>query len=123
MSRVTKKIKGANNYCKYEVKNATYKELFYLDSNKEIEDWVDCDLTLAIDKLGELENLEEQIGCPLEVRCNVFYNSTIYNCLGYKMTVKETYDDHFIAVIENDIFSFDYKDYKKTWWLKENKEE
>lgn len=72
---------------------------------------------------AKYRQLEEQLGCPLDVRCNVFYNSTIYNCLGYKMTVKETYDGHFIAVIENDIFSFDYKDYKKTWWLKEDKSE
>ena len=74
-------------------------------------------------ELIKYRELEEKIGCPLEVRCNVFYNSTIYNCLGYKMTVKETYKDHFIAVIENDIFSFDYKDYKKSWWFKDDKEE
>jgi hypothetical protein len=81
------------------------------------------DISNAVNKLGKLEDLEEEIGCPLKARCNVFYNSTIYNCLRYKMTVKETYDDHFIAVIENDIFSFDYKDYKKSWWLREDKSE
>ena len=60
MKRLTRKIKGANNYCGYELKNATYKELFDLKSNSQIEDEVNCDLTIAIDKLGKLEDLMEK---------------------------------------------------------------
>jgi len=56
--RFTKKIQGTM-YCAYELKKSPYKKLFDLKNNAEIEDRVDCELTLAIDKLGELEDLEE----------------------------------------------------------------
>ena len=59
MKRLTTKIKGSNNYCKFELKNAKYKNLFELSSNREIEDYVNSDLTIAIDKLGQLEDIEE----------------------------------------------------------------
>ena len=60
MKRLTTKIKGSNNYCKFELKNAKYKNLFELSSNREIEDYVNSDLTIAIDKLGQLEDIEEK---------------------------------------------------------------
>ena len=60
MERLTTKIKGSNNYCKFELKNAKYKNLFELSSNREIENYVNTDLTIAIDKLGQLEDIEEK---------------------------------------------------------------
>ncbi len=65
MNRLTKKIKGSNNYCKFELKNAKYKDLFELSSNREIENYVNTDLTIAIDKLGQLEDIEEELGIDL----------------------------------------------------------
>ena len=59
MKRLTTKIKGSNNYCEFELKNAKYKNLFELSSNREIENYVNTDLTIAIDKLGQLEDIEE----------------------------------------------------------------
>ena len=65
MNRLTTKIKGSNNYCEFEVKNAKYKDLFELSSNREIENYVNTDLTIAIDKLGQLEDIEGENGIDL----------------------------------------------------------
>lgn len=65
MKRLTTKIKGSNNYCEFELKNAKYKNLFELSSNREIENYVNTDLTIAIDKLGKLEDIEQEIGIDL----------------------------------------------------------
>lgn len=65
MNRLTTKIKGSNNYCEFELKNAKYKNLFELSSNREIENYVNTDLTIAIDKLGQLEDIEKEIGIDL----------------------------------------------------------
>ena len=81
-----------------------------------------------VDKLGELEDLEEELGCPLEVRCKVVCDSSIYdeNGIEYKVVYinKEYFDceDPF----DNDMgytkmCAFEWEDYKKTWWLKANK--
>jgi hypothetical protein len=79
----------------------------------------------AYDKLGKLEDLEEQLGCPLEVFVKALKNG-IY------------YDDKFehpVFILDKDNFKTkDYhllvtgtivylKDYKKTWWLKKDKSE
>lgn len=66
MNRLTTKIKGSNNYCEFELKNAKYKDLFELSSNREIEDYVNTDLTIAIDKLGQLEDIEEKYKISLD---------------------------------------------------------
>ena len=66
MKRLTTKIKGSNNYCKFELKNAKYKNLFELSSNREIENYVNTDLTIAIDKLGQLEDIEEKYKISLD---------------------------------------------------------
>lgn len=60
MRRYTKKIKNANNYCEYDLKYSPYTEIFDLTSNVQIEDYVNADLTLAIDKLGKLEDIMEK---------------------------------------------------------------
>lgn len=137
MKRLTKKIKGANNYCGYEVKNATYKELFDLNSNKEIEDCVDCDLTIAIDKLGELEDLEEELGCPLGVVAHLvmdkpFYyedeNGDLHKIDCYELCNKGlifymSWKDVDIYLGENGDIEIPLSDYKESFWLKEDKSE
>ena len=86
---------------------------------------------LAVDnKLGKLEDLEEELGCPLEVRCKVVCDSYIYDENGIKYEVVYVYKEHFDCEdpFDNDmgytkLCAFDWKDYKKTWWLKEDKSE
>ena len=80
MKRLTTKIKGSNNYCKFELKNAKYKNLFELSSNREIEDYVNSDLTIAIDKLGQLEDIEEKYNISSYANMNVI----LLNCKKFR---------------------------------------
>lgn len=64
-NRLTRKIKGANNYCEFELKDQPYKSFLDIKRNSDLE-WLDvCDLTLAIDKLGQLEDIEKELGIDL----------------------------------------------------------
>lgn len=123
MERLTKKIDDSNNYCGYEVENATYKELFDLNNNEEIEFYVDCDLTLAIDKLGKIEDIEVELGCPIEVLFRAL-NDGIW-CQDRNKLLYEplpAFRECCIYVSDFDTY-VSPSDYKKTWWLKEDKSE
>ena len=90
-------------------------------------------------KLDKLEDLEEQLGCPLEVFFKILkkrnyyfeYNGKVYyNKKCYINTVN--LDDGFISVsVSNEElrnkYIFDVKlffnEHKNTWWLSETKEE
>jgi len=56
--RLTQDISRYQHYCQFELKNCKYKDLFDLEHYCNIEECVDCDLTLGIDKLGEYENID-----------------------------------------------------------------
>lgn len=81
-----------------------------------------------INKLYELEDLEEEIGCPLEVRCKVNTGTYVYDENGNEYEVEYLYSLSFMATdgrcddngttIENE---FLWQDYKQFWWLKEDK--
>ena len=78
---------------------------------------------LAVDnKLGKLEDLEEQLGCPLEVVFEAIKNG-IYDKKGFHYTV--ILDLDFLRAYPLDLFDekWQLSDYKKTWWLKEDKSE
>ena len=58
--RYTRKIRvDTNFYCNYELKDFTYREMYDLDVReyKDIELFANGDLTMAIDELGELEDV------------------------------------------------------------------
>ena len=85
-------------------------------------------LQSAYDKLGKLEDLEEQLGCPLEVREKAIkYGIYIKNIYGEMVNFK------VMLVYKNEQMGYYFRfindgyvllaDYKKTWWLKENREE
>ena len=58
MARFTRKIRKDTNYfCEYELKDCPYSLMYDLDTYKEIELVADGDLTLAIDFLGDLEDV------------------------------------------------------------------
>ena len=85
---------------------------------------------LAVDnKLGKLEDLEEKLGCPLDVvvkalKIGIYTNLknwnredlTKYFCLNLYNLDTEWY-------LGNPIIFVNLKDYKKTWFLKEDKSE
>lgn len=77
-------------------------------------------------KLGKLEDLEEQIGCPLEVRCNLYEGQHIFDKDGVEFVIRQIgkHDFYKINVYPPHLKSIEYmKGYKKTWWLKEDKSE
>ena len=114
MSRLTEKVKNTDDYIKLPTKD---KQEF-------------------INKLGKLEDLEEEIGCPLEVRCAVVPDSYIYT-FGTTMENQDVITQRHIVTISKEGFTILYatatgkerkmklswKAYKKTWWLKEDKSE
>lgn len=70
----------------------------------------------------------EQIGCPLEVRCKITTDTTIYDIEGNSFEISYIHDNNFTAIMNcgfgsNYEFDFAYSDYKITWWLKEDKSE
>lgn len=102
----------------------------YLTAEDESEvNWFDF-----VEKLGKIEDLEEQIGCPLEVLFRALKdgiyaredNSSFYE---YQMQeVRGVATDGFIVISESAPYpecdwTCYYKDYKKTWWLKEDRSE
>ena len=80
--------------------------------------------------MGRLEDLEEEIGCPLDIRCRVVTDSVIYDENGVEYKVVYVDKEHFDCEdpFDNDmgytkLCAFDWEDYKKTFWLKEDKSE
>ena len=82
-----------------------------------------------IDKLGKLEDLEEQLGCSLEVVFKAL-GHCIYDEEGNAWYIEHYYQEHNVYQLHSvrnfgriADKKFNTKDYKKTWWLKEDKSE
>ncbi len=98
--------------------------------------YTDEEISNIIVKLGKLEDLEEQLGCPLEVRCAVVPDSYIYT-FGTTMENQDVVTQRHIVTISKEGFTILYatatgkerkmelswKAYKKTWWLRKDKSE
>lgn len=113
----------------------------FLDNFKAIKNispnYVASKEELMYEKLGKLENLEEQIGCPLEVvitpyfkrgKLEVFYRGKmreVIRAVAFEQATRP-YMDVFYRDNEKEQFKVKtiwLDDYKKTWWLKEDKSE
>ena len=100
--------------------------VFYNEYDYKLSKYNDIARANARMKLGKLEDLEEQIGCPLEVRCKVSYHTPVYDKCGKKFYADIILDNCFSShncELEDKHCRFLWKDYKVTWWLKENKSE
>ena len=99
-----------------------YNKTFYELSAEEYDD---MNIAEWYDTYKKYKKLEEEIGCPPEVRCKLYNGRKIY----YQ-------DGHIYKVMDIDLTSMDvdgittlnmrhipYSDYKKTFWLKEDKTE
>ena len=82
--RFTRNIRDEQDYCEFEVKDCPYQSIYDFKDYEEIEGNVDCELTLAIDKLGQLEDIEERYGIgiltifkALTDGCYYYYNGKI----------------------------------------------
>lgn len=78
-------------------------------------------------KLGKLEDLEEEIGCPLEVVFKALANGVYYedvaNCMKYMaVDLHLNSDGEYVLFFDDEEYLLT-KNYKKTWWLKETREE
>jgi hypothetical protein len=112
MSRLTKR-----DYEKWEQCNGYYNQ-----KNAER-------LTQITHKLGKLEDLEEELGCPLEVVFKVLKgekilceNEEYYGSLRWNFYTREfVFDLNTDKEITN--FYLKTNDYGKNWWLKGEKNE
>lgn len=108
MSRLTKK---ANHYCDTDIDN----EYKFADE--------DVSIGTIVDKLGKLEDLEEELGCPLEVVFRALKEG-IYQADGgrRKYPIIE-----YNGATDKFFFGFgtycNVEDYGKEWFLKEDKSE
>ena len=102
------------------------------------KEYIEDKIKKLTDKVGKYEDLEEQIGCPLMVLVralkdgvytkNDIYGKDVGNGLKY---FEEIYiSTNGIELLHNSMFkgiesigTIQIKDYKKTWWLKEDKSE
>jgi len=110
MSRTTKKI----DFIKIDdFRNTTYLTL--------------QDLINAYNKLIKLENLDEQLGCPLEVvfkalKDGIFIENIYGEIINFKcrLAYKNEELGWYFNIINGYVM---VKDYKKTWWLRKDKSE
>lgn len=85
MKRYTKKVK--NSYCEYLPKNPYFLDLIGAD-RKNLEDTYDCELSLLVDKLGQLEDLMkkyninsvEELDKLLQTLRDSIIKEQTYNC-------------------------------------------
>lgn len=124
MSRLTKKFNDNSGY-EVEEYGAKYNEV-------KLDAYLD-----AVNKLGKLEDLEEEIGCPLEVvitpyfkrgKLEVFYRGKMREVIRVVAFEEATrpYMDVFYRDNEKEQFKVRtiwLDDYKKTWFLKKDKSE
>lgn len=85
----------------------------------------------AIQKLGKLEDIEDELGCPLDVvfraiKCGIEFEHKITNQKLISKYIRIFYSQNewkIRAYIEKytNYFDRDLKDYQKTWWVKGEK--
>lgn len=80
-------------------------------------------LVKMAEEIIDYKQLEEQIGCPLEVRCKLCAGLLIYTCNGEAKIQNCYFDNIFIQQKSGKYDMLLYCDYKKTWWLKEDRSE
>lgn len=108
--RLTKDISRYQGYCQFELKDCRYKDIYNFEHYSELEECVDCDLTLGIDKLGEYENIDTdpkhlaKIKQALEI---------------IKETFKITFYDEDLTIGIDDTYFLTFKDKAKYDLLKE----
>lgn len=112
--RLTRKI---NHYCDTDIDN----DYGFADE--------DVDTAQIVDKLGRLEDLEDELGCPLEVLFKAL-SDRVYNVERKEYVnvshIQYSFIDHkyeIYATNRNWCGWLAVESYKKTWWLREDKSE
>ena len=99
----------------------------FLDNFKAIKNispnYVASKEELMYVKLGKLEDLEEELGCPLEVVFKALKQDYIFTKSGKHSRLEfGTYGD-FWSICYGLRTKLRVDGYKKTWWLREDKSE
>lgn len=92
----------------------------YLTTEGESEvNW--CDF---VEKLGKLEDLEEEIGCPLKVRCQLHNGKCVYGEHD-KERILNIWVNGIVTMrlVDKKKTMHKFSNYKVTWWLKEDRSE
>ena len=115
MSRLTEKVNYGSSWVEDGIETDNYIPKSQFDSTTG----------KCIDKLGKLEDLEEQLGCPLEVYVTATRSGIYYSIAG---VMKHCYVDvidanKIIFAMKGTNIWFELKNYKKTWWLKKDRSE
>jgi hypothetical protein len=82
----------------------------------------------TIQKLGKLEDLEEELGCPLEVVLKALKNGIVdienheHRHIHLRDNGTSNYPKGWMFHTFHFTYEFSLSDYKKTWWLKGEKE-
>ena len=117
MERLTEKIVQPYSIDLYDAKFNLYEPKNYSS---------DTEIGACIDKLGQLEDIEEQLDCPITVREKAFENGFYdengehYICEHYVPYLKSM---HTRGIMTHTEKRFKLKDYQKSWWLKQDKSE
>lgn len=136
-------VKSMKNLLTMKKMMANIIEIGARMSEKQIDDYIDSMeeknqiyVEEELNYASKCHNLEEQIGCPLEVRCAVVPDSFIYT-FGTTMENQDVVTQRHIVTISKEGFTILYatttgkerkmelswKAYKKTWWLRKDKSE
>ena len=80
---------------------------------------------MCLNKLGKIEDLEEELGCPLDVVFKALANGVYYedvaNCMRYMaVDLHLNLDSEYVLYFDDEEYLLT-KNYKKTWWLKKDK--
>jgi len=133
--RITKFEKTPNSMFPYKLKDDSLcTELDSIHKLGLIEDLLDQYNVKDLEELDKLltmatsyEELSKQIGCPLDVYWKLHTQAHIYDIFGTPLRVLGVMTDTVAVrpeIVKGSGHCFFYlKDYKKTWWLKETKEE
>ena len=84
---------------------------------------VDTDEYACVVKLGKLEDLEEQIGCPLEVVFKALKQDYFYTKSGKHSRLEFGVYGGVWCICYGLRTQIRVDGYKKTWWLKKDKSE
>ena len=117
-------VENADKMSRLTIKNGNY----YCSPDSETS------LKPVYDKLGKLEDIEEQLGCPLEVVFKALMNGAYLEIIGNKVSDNDMVYHKNISINSSEIIlqrtnnsciviHRKLTDYKKTWWLSETKEE
>lgn len=152
MKKLTKKIENEERYIANNFKREHGERLFEAIDNYNakvynklgsLEDLMEKYKIEDLEELDKLltmatsdEELSKQVGCPLEVYVKLRYNTPIFDesgCWGILNYIdyNEKLKVYYMEVVffskkegcKNCVRSFLLADYKKTWWLKEDKSE